>query len=172
MSLYSAAARIQDILQAAGGISPDGEVVDGAAWNETERALASAMPALEERAEAVALCALDQESYAAQAKEEARRLQQLAERHAKVGERLRDYLKRSLEMAGLRKLERPFATISIRRNPPSVTVPDDAVVPPAFLAEPKPPPPDRKKILEAWKADPASVAAFARVEQKDRVDIR
>nr|WP_026676745.1 siphovirus Gp157 family protein [Fictibacillus gelatini] len=62
---------------------------------------------------------------------------------------LKQYLQEQLELAGLNKIKRPTITISIQKNPPSVSIPDESKVPSQYLImQPKI---NKKLILEHLK---------------------
>ncbi|BBW99046.1 siphovirus Gp157 family protein [Geobacillus subterraneus] len=65
-------------------------------------------------------------------------------------ERLKSYLQEQLEIAGIEKVKRPTITVSIRKNPPSVDVIDETLIPADFLI-PQPAKVDKRAILERLK---------------------
>lgn len=82
------------------------------------------------------------------------RLQALKEYRERVAQGLRDYIKKSMECVGISKIECPLFTITIAKNPASVEVYEEALVPQEFWITPPPPAPrlDKKTIAEALKA--------------------
>lgn len=83
-------------------------------------------------------------------KEEEKRL---AERRKALENRitsLKMYLQIQMEVAGLEKVQRPNFTISIRNNPPSVSVLDESIIPSDFMI-PQPAKVSKKDIAVALK---------------------
>lgn len=77
-----------------------------------------------------------------------------------------------MTVAGITKIEYADITISRRKNPASVEVFEEGLVPQAYMRTPLPPPPepDRKAILAALKA--GEEVQGCRLVQKERVDIK
>ena len=73
------------------------------------------------------------------------------ERFLYQGECIRTALHVALEQAGLRKLERPQATLSVRAVPAKAEILDEAAIPVKFWKE-QAPKLDKKAVLEALKA--------------------
>ena len=63
---------------------------------------------------------------------------------------LKQYLQIQMEMAGIEKVKRPLVTISIRKNPPSVRVLDESLIPSEYMI-PQEPKISKKDIKEALK---------------------
>lgn len=64
---------------------------------------------------------------------ELKRLKSLKEHRERVAAGLHEYLKFHMEATGIQKIEAPLFSISLRTNPPSVEVFDEAQVPEEFL---------------------------------------
>lgn len=64
---------------------------------------------------------------------EIKRLQALKAHRVAVADGLKAYLKRSMEAMGMEKIQCPLFTVSIRANPASVDVFEEAMVPEEFL---------------------------------------
>lgn len=83
--------------------------------------------------------------------------QQMAERRKSIEKRaeyLKDRLKGAMELAKMQKIECPHFAISIAKNPPSVDIYEQGLIPAEFMKTPEPPPPapDKTAIKEAIKA--------------------
>jgi len=66
--------------------------------------------------------------------------------------RLKTYLKESMERAGITKLDAGVVTLAIQKNPPSVDIPDESVVPAAYKdVVPEQYVISKRRILEALK---------------------
>ncbi|MBS7327850.1 MAG: siphovirus Gp157 family protein [Oxalobacter sp.] len=99
----------------------------------------------------------------------------LAERKRAIDSRIRrikEYLLEGMVVANITKIECADITISRRKNPASVEVFEEGLVPQAYMRTPLPPPPepDRKAILAALKA--GGEVQGCRLVQKERVDIK
>lgn len=90
----------------------------------------------------------------------------------KKAEHMKDYLLANLQHAKVAKIESPFFVIAIRKNPQSLKIDDEKKIPPRFLAVPKPPEPyiDKDAVKKALKA--GHEVPGARLEQKNRLEIR
>ena len=64
---------------------------------------------------------------------EIKRLKALKDHRERVAEGLHEYLKRNMQAMGMSKIDTPLFAISVRTNPPSVEVFDEAQVPNEFL---------------------------------------
>lgn len=86
--------------------------------------------------------------------------------------RLRAYLLDSMTLAGIEKIDSPYFTIAVRKNPPAVEVFDAAQVPADYFTNPPPPPPaiDKKAVMTALK-EGVDVPG-CRIKQGQRVDIK
>lgn len=86
------------------------------------------------------------------------RLAELGERKGRLEHRVkakREVVCLTMDKASLGKIEAPEFTLSVRRNPPSVVITDQALLPAEYLRTPEPPAPepDKAKIAEALKAN-------------------
>lgn len=86
--------------------------------------------------------------------------------------RLRAYLLDSMTLAGVEKIDSPYFSIALRKNPPAVDVYEPALVPDAYMVQPPPPPPaiDKKAIAADLKAG-ANIPG-CRLKQGMRVEIK
>lgn len=86
--------------------------------------------------------------------------------------RVRAYLKSNMERTGLTEISCPHFKIAIRKNPPSVSIVAEELIPAEFKKQLPPPPPtvDKKAIADALKA--GQDVPGARLEQGTRVDIK
>lgn len=73
------------------------------------------------------------------------------ERFAKQADDLRTTISEALDAAGLKRLELPQATLSLRATPPSVIINDEAAIPSKFWKQP-PPTLSKSAVKEALKA--------------------
>jgi hypothetical protein len=88
---------------------------------------------------------------------------------------LKQYLLTNMQAAEISKIESPELVVSLKKNPPSVVVFDEALVPAEFKRTPPPAPPpvpvpDKTAIKEALKA--GTDVPGCRLEQGMRVEIK
>jgi hypothetical protein len=102
---------------------------------------------------------------------EAKRMKALADADEKRAERLRDYLLRNLQAVGAEKVETARFRISVRQNPPAVTVVDESAVPAEFIREVVTTSIDKRGILERLKST-GEVVNGVEVTRGQRLDIR
>ncbi len=95
-----------------------------------------------------------------------------ADRIEKRAESIRAYLLFQCQAAGVTKIESPWFTLSVRKNPPAVVIDDEASLPAEYIVQPPPPAPrpDRDRIrrdIKAGKAVPGChLLATERLEIK------
>ena len=65
---------------------------------------------------------------------EIKRLKALKDHREKAADGLHDYLKYHMQAMGMTKIETPLFSISVRTNPPSVEVFDEAQIPTEYMA--------------------------------------
>lgn len=95
-----------------------------------------------------------------------------ADRIEKRAESVRQYLLFNMQAAGISRIESPWFTLAVRKNPPAVVVDDESALPPEFIVQPPPPAPrpDKDAIKRALKAG-ADVPG-ARLMQSERLEIK
>lgn len=86
-------------------------------------------------------------------KDEERRMSDRRKAVEARSERIRKYVLNSMQHHGIQRIECPWFTLSIAKNPPSVVIEDDRLIPQDFYTSPLPPPPsiDKKLIAQAIK---------------------
>jgi len=99
----------------------------------------------------------------------------MAQRAARLQERadaIRQYLLVNMQATGITKISCPYFTISLRKNPPSLVVENEAAVPDQFRVWPEPPPPslDKRKIIATIQS--GQPVPGCSVTQNERVEIR
>jgi len=95
-----------------------------------------------------------------------------ADRIAKRAEAVRNYLLFQCQAAGITKIESPWFTLSVRRNPPSVVIDDEAAVPPEFIVQPPPPAPRPDKDAIKRKLKAGEDVPGCRLVQGERLEIK
>lgn len=127
---------------------------------------------IEEKSINVAMFVRNLESSAAAIETQIESMEDRSKAIRKKADHIKDYLKANMEHAKLQKIESPFFVLSIKKNPASLILDDEKLVPPSFLKIPEPPPPmiDKTKIKEAIKG--GQVVPGAHLEQKTRLEIK
>lgn len=100
---------------------------------------------------------------------------QMAERRNAIeskADSIRNYLKDNMQKCGISKIESPYFTLTIKKNPPAVIIDDSSKIPGNLYVYPEAPPPypDKKAIAQAIK-DGATVDG-AHFEQGYRLEIK
>jgi hypothetical protein len=90
---------------------------------------------LVEKGKNVAAVFRNLESDAKQIKEAEQQLAARRQAIEKRAESLKQYLKTSMEMAGIQKIECPWFVVSIAQNPESLTVDDESLIPADYFRE-------------------------------------
>ncbi|SDV49243.1 siphovirus Gp157 family protein [Chitinasiproducens palmae] len=90
-------------------------------------------------------------------------------------DRIKHYLLANMQHAGIKKIDSPLFAITVKDNPVSVVIDDERQIPAEYMTDPVPPPPppakpDKKLIAQAIK-DGFEVPG-ARLERKQRVEIK
>lgn len=127
---------------------------------------------LEQKAVSVAMIVRNLESHAAaikSARDEMAKREKAAENRAKW---LRDYLLNNMQAASISKIESPYFTLSIAKNPEAVIVDCDTLIPADYFKQPETPPPvlDKalvKKAIKDWFTVPG-----CHLESGVRLDIK
>lgn len=88
---------------------------------------------------------------------------------------IREYLKVNMQGAGITKIEATEFVLSLKKNPPSVIVTDEASIPDSFKVIPVPPPPpaprpDKALIKKAIQSGVSVAGAY--LEQHERLEIK
>ena len=95
-----------------------------------------------------------------------------AERLEKRSESIKAYLLYNCQASGISRIECPEFVISVRKNPPSVVIDDEAAIPPEYIVQPPAPPPrpDREAIKRAIKA--GTDVPGCHLLQTERIEVR
>lgn len=142
LTLYALADEYRQLLDLAADPEADAE--------SFAAALADLGGALETKAVAVAQIYRNLSSVADQIDAAVATMERRAERLRARAERVREYLKASMEAGGIGKIESPWFSLAIRNNPPSVVVDDEEAIPSEMRAVvPARWRPDKMKIKQA-----------------------
>lgn len=129
--------------------------------------------ALEEKAKNVAFFVRNLESTAEQIKLAEKQMADRRKAMENRAERIREYLKTNMELAGITQIECPHFKLSIKKNPPSVVIDAESQIPADYMTQPvaPPPAPDKKLIAQAIK-DGFEVPGAHLETGKTRLDIK
>lgn len=127
---------------------------------------------IREKAVQVAAFTQNMEATATAVREAAKAMLARADRIEKRADSIRQYLLFQMQAAEISKIESPWFTLSVRKNPPAVVIDDDRALPPEFIVQPPPPAPrpDREAIKRALRA--GDEVPGARLVQGERIEIR
>lgn len=124
-------------------------------FNDDAQSIADTIEAesypLETKAQNVAYAVRNLEASAAAIKDAEKQMAERRKAIEKRAEHVREYLKTCMEVAGVTKIECPHFALSIRKNPASVDVFEEKLIPAKYMKQAEPPPPSVDK--KAIKAD-------------------
>lgn len=138
---------------------------------QLELALDSIAARITEKAEGIAGLVKQFEGMAELRSVEARRMKALADADERRAERLRAYLLKHLQAIGTEKVETARFRISVRTNPPSVQVVDEAAIPDTYVRTVTTSSIDKRLILDTLKST-GEVVPGVDIVRGVRLDIR
>lgn len=100
---------------------------------------------------------------------EIKRLQDLKKARQTKAKGLRNYVLSNMLDCGMTRIDSPLFSISIAKNPPSVEIFDEAMIPAEYMVTP-PPSPDKKALAAAIKS--GAEIPGARIKQGYRLSIK
>lgn len=86
---------------------------------------------------------------------------------------LQEYLLFNMIAAGIQKVDSPYFTLTVKKNPPSVVIDSENLIPARFMKDPPPPPPpmvNKAAIAKAIKE--GQEVPGAHLEQYQRLEIK
>jgi len=129
--------------------------------------------ALEAKATNVAYFIKNLESTAEQIKLAEKQMADRRKAMENRAERIREYLKANMEVAGITQIECPHFKLSIKKNPPSVVIDAESQIPADYMTVPvAPPPAPDKKLIAAALKDGFEVPGCHLETGKTRLDIK
>jgi hypothetical protein len=125
---------------------------------------------IQEKATNIAMLVMNWES-TVEAMEKAEK--EIASRRKAVENRInhiKEYLLFNMQRTGIKKIDCPYFSLSVRNNPPKVEI--FGQLPDEFMRHPEPPPPipDKKAIAEFLKA--GNTVDWAKLVQTERLEIK
>jgi hypothetical protein len=130
---------------------------------------------LQLKANNIARFIANQDAYATAIEEASAAMTIRAKRLRARMDHLRTYLLNNLQASGITKIDTPELVVSVKKNPASVVIDDEKVIPPEFMVTPPPAPPplprpDKGAIRDAIKA--GTDVPGCRLVQGARLEIR
>jgi len=123
------------------------------------------------KAVAVAQVARNLEAFCEQVQDAINEMKYRADRAKARAESIRSYLKDQMERTGISKIESPYFSVSIRKNPPRLIVSDDSAIPADYMrVVPERREPDKVSIARALKA--GTDINGCRLESTTRIEIK
>jgi hypothetical protein len=134
--------------------------------------LESASGDLETKAVNVAMFIRNLESGAEQIKLAKKGMEEREKKLQSKADSIKQYLFDNMKRVGITKIDSPYFSLSIKKNPPKLVIDDAGQIPTEMYIYPPPPPPhpDNAKIKEALKN--GEVIAGAHLEQGERLEIK
>ena len=147
----------------------DADDIDEAALRDTLEGLEGS---IQIKAQSVAATIANMDAWADTVADAAEKLATRANRYRSRAAWLKSYLLSNMQQAGITKIETAELVASVRKNPASVAVLDESLVPDAYKVQPELPPKrvDKKAILADLKAG-VDVPGCA-LQQGERLEIK
>jgi hypothetical protein len=102
----------------------------------------------------------------------AKQMRERASRVRKRAESIRAYLLHNMQACEISKIESPYFTLAVRKNPPSVVVFDLNQIPADFMRQKPPPPPEPDKTAIKQALQAGGDVPGCKLEQGVRLEIR
>jgi hypothetical protein len=85
---------------------------------------------------------------------------------------MQDYLLFNMQASGITKIESPYFSLIVKKNPPTVVIDNEAAIPEDYKVAPPPPPKriDKAAIGKAFKAGEAVPGCH--LEQRERLEVK
>ena len=112
------------------------------------------------------------ESFSDVMKAEEKRMSERRKAHETKVTRIKDWLKENMESCGISKIDCPAFTIALQKNPPSVVIDDESLIPEGYKRIPEPPPLTPNKIMIATAIKAGLEVAGCHLAQSTRLVIK
>ena len=127
---------------------------------------------VEEKATNVAMLVRNLEATAASIRDAERKMADRRKAIESKADQIRKYLKENMQRCGITKIESPYFTLAIKKNPPSVIIDDAFMIPAEYMSTPTPPPPAQDKKLIAQALKDGKKIEGAHIEHGERLEIK
>jgi hypothetical protein len=127
---------------------------------------------LQEKATNVGLFIRNLESTAEAIEDAAKKMSARAAIIRSRSQSMQDYLLFNMQASGITKIESPFFTLCVKKNPPTVVIDNEAEIPEDYKVAPPPPPKrvDKTAIGNAFKA--GEVVPGCHIERRERLEVK
>jgi len=112
------------------------------------------------------------ESFTDAMKAEEVRMAERRKAHEKRVTNIKAWLLQNMQLCGITKIECPAFAITVKNNPPSVVIDDEALIPEAYKKLPDPPPLIANKTMIGTALKSGLDVPGCHLEQKQRVEIK
>lgn len=104
--------------------------------------------------------------------EAADQMRKRADRLRDRADSLQDYLLFNMQASGITKIESPYFTLAVKKNPPTVVIDQEGEIPEEYKVQPPPPAKriDKTAIAKAFK-DGVQVPG-CHIEQRERLEVK
>ena len=127
---------------------------------------------IQDKAINVAAFTRNLEATAESVREAAKAMLARADRIEKRAESIRAYLLFNMQAAGISRVESPWFTLALRKNPPAVIVDDESQIPAEYFVQPPAPPPRLDKVSLKKAIQAGTEVPGAHLLQSERVEIK
>lgn len=121
---------------------------------------------------AVAMWARNRDADADAIEEAAKAMMDRAKADRAKAAQARAYLLQCMQLAGVERISSPHVVLSVRANPASVEIEDEAQIPAAYMTDPKPVPPKPDKALIKRALQDGHEVPGARLSRGVRLEIK
>lgn len=111
------------------------------------------------------------ESFTESMKAEETRMEERRKAHEKRVASIKSWLLQNMQLCGITKIECPAFAITVKNNPPSVVIDDEALIPDGYKKLPEPLPMTANKTMIATALKSGLDVAGCHLEQKQRIEI-
>jgi len=112
------------------------------------------------------------ESFTDAMKAEEVRMAERRKAHEKSVTNIKAWLLQNMQLCGITKIECPAFAITVKNNPPSVVIDDEALIPESYKKLPEPPPLVANKTMIGTALKSGLDVPGCHLEQKQRVEIK
>ena len=165
LKLYEIAGELQRVVDEYNSVETDEELT------ALEATLGDLSLSFNDKAIGVALHIVSTEATVTAIASEVARLSNLVVRNQKRADWFREYLKRNMEATGIEKIDGGKVTLKIKKNPASVIIEDETVIPDEYRKRKEVVTIDKTAIKESW-AKGIGVAGSKIDNQRTRLEIK
>lgn len=128
--------------------------------------------AIQEKIENYGFVIRNMEAFSDAIKSEEKRMSERSKAYDNKISRIKDWLKENMKRCDISKIECPAFTIALQKNPASVVIDDESLIPEGYKRLPEPPPLTPNKTMIATAIKSGLEIAGCRLEQSTRLVIK